>query len=157
LIVVDDGSDSDINTVLSKYSNVILVKQQNMGMASARNVGVLHATGEYIAFLDSDDYWKENKLRKQVELMASQPELGACYTRFSLVNADGTPIGYSKPVIGYTSYVDLLKNFTMNPSSTMVRRSIFDRLGGFDPLEIHASDMDLFLKSALYSKIGFID
>lgn len=72
IIVVDDGSTEDIRELISSYDvRLVYFKQSNKGPAIARNKGIDAANGEYIAFLDSDDYWAENKLKLQVELMDS--------------------------------------------------------------------------------------
>lgn len=82
IVIVNDGSSVDVSGFLNKYSDLILYfYQDNMGPASARNKGISKATGEYIAFLDSDDIWMPDKLEKQVSFMC---EIDAkwCHTNY---------------------------------------------------------------------------
>ena len=77
IIVVDDGSPDDQNAVIEKYGErVSLVRQPNGHTASARNAGLDRAQGDFIAFLDADDYWEPGKLERQLAVFAMHPELG---------------------------------------------------------------------------------
>lgn len=82
IIIVDDGSDdgcSDIvKQVLSERKNVYYYYQENSGVSAARNTGIRYATGEMIAFIDSDDLWESDKIEKQVERILNQ-DADACY------------------------------------------------------------------------------
>ena len=79
VVVVNDGSTDDTMAVLRRYGDSIqVVSQSNGGMSSARNAGIRASRGEFLAFLDSDDWWLPGKLRGQVELLRNRPELGFC-------------------------------------------------------------------------------
>jgi len=81
LIVVDDGSTDNTWDILNGYQeNVILVRQENKGVSAARNRGIGLASGELIAFLDSDDLWLPKKLSAQVEFFNSNPDALICQT-----------------------------------------------------------------------------
>jgi len=70
IIVVNDGSKEDINKFLNRYKNrIIYIYKENGGSATARNIGIEKSTGDYIAFLDSDDLWQPSKLEKQIAIM----------------------------------------------------------------------------------------
>ncbi len=70
IIVVNDGSEEDLSSFLQRYGNrIIYIEQPNSGPATARNTGIRRATGEYIAFQDSDDIWLPTKLEKQIAFM----------------------------------------------------------------------------------------
>ena len=84
IIVVNDGSKEDVSKFIQKYQDkLIYILKENGGPASARNVGIDKATGEYIAFLDSDDIWCKNKIEKQVELMDRTKAIWS-HTNYSL-------------------------------------------------------------------------
>ena len=90
IIVVDDGSTDDTQNVLSAYTGKIkYIVTENKGPAHARNVGMKAATGKYIAFLDSDDVYRPDKLELQVEIMMSHPEVGMVYTESSAADKNG--------------------------------------------------------------------
>lgn len=69
VILVNDGSTEDISIIEKRYDKLIIIYQENSGPASARNTGIRFSSGEYIAFLDSDDLWIENKLELQIDFM----------------------------------------------------------------------------------------
>lgn len=96
LIVVDDCSSDSSNSILSKYaslhSNVKLVcLQNNSGAGRARNAGIDVASGRYIAFIDSDDVWHEEKLSIQLEKISSSGA-AICHTSYSIIDESGNPL-----------------------------------------------------------------
>ena len=103
LIVVDDGSTDQTPSVLQERydSRIIYIYQENQGESAARNRGLYSATGEYVAFLDSDDLWHPKKLQRQIEVFAEKPELGLVSTQAYWINYEGlllkqTPQGYGR-------------------------------------------------------------
>ena len=94
VIVVDDGSTDGTLDYLRSLGNWLCVRQQaNRGPGAARNAGMREARGEYLAFLDSDDRWAEDKLALQLAAFAAHPEIGICFTRARFVDAAGQPTG----------------------------------------------------------------
>jgi len=93
IIVVNDGSSESMESFLSKYGEQILyLTKENGGPASAKNLGIEKASGEYLAFLDSDDLWLPNKLERQIEHM-NQRELAWSHTSYmTFSNVDGHTI-----------------------------------------------------------------
>ncbi len=91
VIIVNDGSSDDIEKWVDTITDnrVKLIYQKNQGAATARNTGIAHAKGEYIAFLDSDDLWQPNKLKKQVDCLDNNQDLGLVYTWISSIDAKG--------------------------------------------------------------------
>jgi glycosyltransferase involved in cell wall biosynthesis len=80
VVVVDDGSPDDVAELVARsYPQVRLVRQENRGLAGARNTGIKEAKGEYVAFLDSDDVWLPRKLELQVEQIKTHPEADVFY------------------------------------------------------------------------------
>jgi glycosyltransferase involved in cell wall biosynthesis len=99
IIVIDDGSTDDTPTVVKAYGDRIrYVRQPNGGLGVARNRGLELATGEYVAFLDSDDVWFDFKLELQVALLRAMPAIGFLFTDFTVLHSDGrhTPRGSRK-------------------------------------------------------------
>lgn len=83
ILVIDDGSPDDLAAALAPYGDrVRLVRQANGGAASARNRGMDLARGEWIAFLDADDYWEPMKLERQLEVLRRHPEVGLTASRY---------------------------------------------------------------------------
>jgi glycosyltransferase involved in cell wall biosynthesis len=83
VIVVDDGSPDDQAAVVAEYGErVTLIRKPNGGAASARNAGIERATGDFIAFLDADDYWEPTKLERQLDIFRRHPEVGLVAGRY---------------------------------------------------------------------------
>src|SRR5512139_3128801 len=79
IIVVDDGSTDGTLEKLRSTPGLTCLAQSKRGPAAARNAGIRHARGEYIAFLDADDLWPDGKLQKQVELLQRHPDAAMCF------------------------------------------------------------------------------
>ena len=114
MIIIDDGStDGSINlvrTILDNDKRIQLISlQENQGPAKARNEGIKMACGRYIAFLDSDDLWHEEKLYKQLNFMKKN-QYAFTYTGFEKINEAGKVIGTIFPYKEEVCYYDLLKS-----------------------------------------------
>lgn len=127
IIVVNDASAEDVDSVMAAYRSndavIYLKNRQNKGAAESRNVGVRHARGEYVAFLDADDFWAEGKLRKQLSVLEETGEV-LCATGRELIRSDGSSTGRTIPVPDVITYHDLLKHNCISCSSVVLRRSV---------------------------------
>jgi glycosyltransferase involved in cell wall biosynthesis len=157
VIVVDDGSKDGTLTALESFGNRIRVHQQaNGGVARARNTGVGLATGEWIAFLDADDLWLPDKLERQLAI----PSVKMSYTdRFNIGERGDLPErqGTLKPMQGGDLFVPLLRegNFITN-TSVVMRRDLFEQLGGFYTGLNGTEDWDLWIRVAEHHPIGVV-
>ena len=94
IIVVDDGSTDATKSVLAPFNGKIkYIYQKNAGIAEARNRGIKESSGEYIAFLDSDDYWAPEKLAEQVKVLDANPQVGIVFAPMPIVNEKGEILG----------------------------------------------------------------
>ena len=127
LIIIDDASTDTTESVVQEFlqdERIVYIKnEQNMGVAQSRNLGIESAQGEYIAFLDSDDRWTENKLKRQLELMR-QKDAVLCSTARALMNQQGVLTGKVIDVPNKIDYKTLLYGNCISLSSAMVRREI---------------------------------
>lgn len=127
IIVINDCSKDHLDQVMQPYLSCpeirYLKNEKNMGVAETRNKGVKLARGEYVAFLDSDDLWAPNKLKKQLALLQ---ETGAvlCSTARELMTPDGTLTGYIIPVKTEFTYEDLRLQNQINCSSVLIKREV---------------------------------
>jgi hypothetical protein len=152
IIVVDDGSKDNTPLVLEKYGDRIrYIYQQNQGVSVARNRGIELARGEFVAFLDADDFFFFDKIAAQMAVFAAQPNIGIVHSGWRLVNSKGEPLRDVKPWENIPK-LDLemwLRWKPVLPSAMVFRRSWLQRAGGFDPRFPPAEDTDLALRLAL--------
>jgi len=135
VIVVDDGStDSTAEVVTSiRDDRLRLIRQANRGLAGTRNTGIRHSLGKYIAFLDGDDVWFPHKIRKQLELMESDANLGFTYTYSAYINERGERSGQLWVTsVREPSFMDLIKRNHVMASSVMARKECLLQAGLFD-------------------------
>lgn len=126
VIVVNDGSQDDIEEILSKESfkfALTIINKQNGGPASARNFGIKESNGDYIAFLDSDDLWLEDKLAIQYSAMVGS---GFKWSQHSYVYfyEDGKEKLIDTSSYSLDTYIDTFISFKVQTSCVMVKRDI---------------------------------
>ena len=127
IIVIDDCSTDGLDAVLAGYRQrpevVCLKNEENLGAAGSRNLGVSRARGEYIAFLDADDYWRPGKLQKQLAAMARTGAV-LCATARELMSPDGQLSGWVIGVKETITYRELLKHNSISCSSVLLRTEV---------------------------------
>jgi glycosyltransferase involved in cell wall biosynthesis len=139
LILVDDGSPDRSVEICSriKDSRIKILRQENRGPAAARNLGIRHAQGEYIALLDGDDLWLPDKLMKHVEHLEKNPQVGVSFCRSALIDETGEPLGiYQLSKLEGITLLDLLCRTPIgNGSVPVMRRTLFDSIQFNSPFE----------------------
>ncbi len=127
VIIIDDASTQDFSEVLSKYEDNPQVRisrnETNIGVAASRNRGVAMAKGEYIAFLDADDIWRDEKLKKQLSLIKKTGAV-LCSTARELITTDGELTGRVICVPERITYKKLLYGNVINCSSVLLKREV---------------------------------
>ena len=160
IIVIDDGStDGTYELIKQSYSSsqISLKKQKNNGVSSARNKGIKLANGDWIAFLDSDDEWFENKLELQVrEIKKSKTFI--CHTNEIWIR-NGIRVNQMKKhqKYGGAIFKKCLDMCRISPSSVMIHRRIFDEIGLFDEDLIICEDYDLWLRISSKYPVLYLD
>jgi GT2 family glycosyltransferase len=157
VIVVDDGSTDDTPVVCAEYASdprVVIVRQQNGGVGVARNEGARVARGVYLTFLDADDFFHPEKCAVQAALMDAEPDVAFTYCDIVSVGEDGTPaadaysVAESRHVLSGDILPSLVTGGYFPPHAVMMRREVFDALGGFDPSLGGHADLDLWMRAA---------
>lgn len=152
IIVIDDGSTDSTEQVLEPYSDRIrYIKQNNSGVAAARNHGIAEAKAHLIAFLDADDYFLPGKLARQAEILLKRPDLGMIHSGWQRVDERGNKLLDVCPweQIPELNLETWLRWKPVLPSAMMFRREWLQYVGGFDSRFPPAEDTNLVLKLAL--------
>ena len=150
IIVTDDGStDATREIVSGEYAGrVTLIEQRNGGPAKARNAGLRVSTGEFIAFLDADDWWEPAKIETQLRVLQEHPEAVGNYTALRVVSDKGEFLVDLKPV-DHTNLRETLRwcNPGIPPSSVLLRRSAIEELeSGFDERQMGSEDWNMWFR-----------
>src|SRR5215213_4245219 len=110
VVVVDDGSTDDTAEVAARYPKVRCVRQQNQGLAAARNTGLRHSEGEYVVFLDADDRLLPEALKNGLECLETHRECAYVYGHFRMIASDGSFLKHRKRlIVGKNRYVGMLR------------------------------------------------
>jgi glycosyltransferase involved in cell wall biosynthesis len=160
LIVIDDGSTDDTMQVLERFgSRIMVLRQAHAGAYVARNFGMRHARGEFVAFIDSDDVWLPDRLSSQLPLMSRQ-EVGLVFGDAIHVTPGArtrlTCFRVSPPRRGRVAAEFAWSNFV--PTVTvLVRRSCLDEIGGFPLAGALSADYLTWFRIALRHDLDYVD
>lgn len=151
LIVVDDGSTDQTQEVVESYEDrVKYIYQEHSGVSRARNLGLQNSRGSFIAFLDSDDLWKREKIRSQMSLMKVFPEAMVSYTQEIWIRR-GMRVNPKRKHQKYSGWIfdKSLPLCLLSLSSTLFRKEIFHEVGLFDEQLPACEDYDMGIRVAL--------
>ncbi len=155
IIVIDDASTDNTEQVLTQYKNNPKIKifknEQNLGISKSRNRGVSLATGEYIAMLDSDDYWTDTKkLEKQAEILNKNKDVAIVGSSIRVILDRNSKLEELQKYKYKTRDVQIRKKMLgknqIAQSSVLFRKNVFEEFGGYDESYEVAEDFDLWLK-----------
>lgn len=166
VVIINDGSTDNTQEVISEYIaehpnlNLRLINQKNSGIAGARNRGIVEARGDYVAFLDHDDFWYPEKLSKCNEIFSVFPEVIVVCHNEALRDASGNIVRN----LTYGPYVeDMFRKLLhggscLSTSATVIRKDVFKEVGLFRENREFSTveDYDLWLRISKKHKIYFI-
>jgi glycosyltransferase involved in cell wall biosynthesis len=159
IIVVDDGSTDHTERLLrSEFPCVKYVRQENRGVAAARNRGIREARGEWLAFLDSDDEWLPRKLERQLGALRKEPDFLLCHTNEIWIRRGKRVNPMRKHAkSGGQIFEECLPLCVVSPSSVIVHGSLFERVGLFDQSLPACEDYDLWLRVCSRYPVLFLE
>lgn len=144
VVVVDDGSTDDTPAVLATFRDRIrVIRQDNAGVAAARNRGLDEVDSEFVAFQDADDLWMPGKLRRQLDAFRSDPALELCVGKVQ--NFWMPELADEEAAYRGSRFASEAPGYLLQ--CALVRRSVFDRIGRFDPSLRVGEDNDWFLRA----------
>jgi len=158
IIIVDDGSTDNTREILEHNSSIKYIYQENSGVSSARNKGVLEAKNKWIAFLDSDDTWHEEKIEKQMHFHLQNVSILISHTD-ELWNRNNKIIKQKHHQLKPSGFcfLDNIPSCKIGPSTTLLHKSILDDVGNFDEELVVCEDYDLWLRILLKYELGYLD
>ena len=177
LIVVDDGSTDDTAVRVGAVSDPRLryLRCRHAGVSAARNFGARSARGDLLAFLDSDDLWRPDKLLCEVAVLARHPEVDAVFSDLEKRHGDRVYPSFMRETavfsrrLGAASYPDglvlsaremhlcLLEEVPIKPSALTLRRQAFEHAGGFDEGWSSSEDWEFLLRFARSHRFAYVD
>lgn len=151
IIIINDGSTDNTQLIVNNYINqhngynIKLINKINEGVSKARNLGIKLSEGDYIAFLDSDDYWDLNKVKKQLQTFESNPNIDLLGTARNNELFQSKFIVKLNKLSKISSKTLLYKNFFSTPS-IMMKKSVVDEVGYFDENQRYAEEGDYWIR-----------
>jgi glycosyltransferase involved in cell wall biosynthesis len=169
VICVDDGCSDNTLNILKQFTDprIRLIKQQNRGLAGARNTGIQAARGIFIALLDSDDCWASQKLTKHVAHLNNNPQVGVSYCASLFIDENNNIMGTGQfPKLTQINFRDILcRNPVGNGSAAVIRKRLLTDISTksreqgrkyyFDETLRQSEDIELWVRIALSSKWKF--
>jgi glycosyltransferase involved in cell wall biosynthesis len=161
IVIIDDGStDNSISIINNNFNDqrINVISQENQGVSIARNKGVFNSKYELIAFLDADDLWNEKYLEFMVKTYKMFPDAGMYCCAGYVKNADGSLLErVDSKIINPISRIDFFQNphIYLHTSSTVVKKNVFNVVGGFPEKMIRNQDFALFFSVALISDVVY--
>ena len=170
LVIVDDGSKDDSDEIAAKviegHENCRLLKQENAGVSMARNNGVAASKGDYLCFLDADDWWKPTFLEEMAKFIEEFPEAGIYGTNYTIVNETkhrtriaqiGIDDDFEKGYINYCKVYAKTMYMPLWTGAVCIPRKIFKEMQGFPKGIKLGEDFLLWIRIALKYKVAFLN
>ncbi len=152
LIVINDGSQDSTLEIISRIQDhrLKVFSYPNAGVSASRNRGIAQASGDFIAFLDSDDLWTSDKLESQLQVLQANPNAGVAYSWTDYIDRSGKFVCPGNYVTANGNVYEqlLLQNFLENGSTPLIRREALIKVGNFDESLFGPEDWDMYLRLA---------
>jgi glycosyltransferase involved in cell wall biosynthesis len=157
LIVIDDGSIADVSNLIGSYAKKVkLIRQENRGVAAARNLGIKNSAGSYIAFLDDDDRWTPNALQERLACLEKYPHAAGVLSAPLYKDTKGkmcSKIAIKNLKIGQCKILERWEYCKLQQKSgyfmtqgALIRKEIVEKIGGFDEKLFSSEDQDFLFK-----------
>ena len=152
--VVDDGSSDGTKDWLETIPDINFISQSNSGIAASRNKGASLSSGKWLCFLDHDDLWDERKLEVQAEFATENPDVGLLAVKHVRLGSKVRSSGHGRWIKGDLFLKEYSESF-IHTSSVMIRRDVFEAIGGFPTEYRFADEFDVWLKIAKSYPIAY--
>jgi|WetSurMetagenome_2_1015567.scaffolds.fasta_scaffold01070_9 glycosyltransferase involved in cell wall biosynthesis len=155
IIVINDGSSDNTEALVKSFkikhrlNNLVILNQANAGPAAARNRGIIEASGEWIAFLDSDDRWLPDKMAKQIEVLRTYPNISIIGCNFFSNNSKHKP-----GIIKKVNFIGMLFKNILFTSTVLVKKNVIEEFY-FDEKKNYSEDSKLWMQ-IIYANNGIV-
>ncbi len=161
IMIIDDGSTDETNDILKKYCNhpqIQILTQKNKGVSAARNYGILNSHSPWISFLDSDDEWLKDKLKKQVDFIQNNPLCQFLHSE-EIWMRNNVRVNPKKKHSKNSENIALrsLDFCLISPSTVLLKRTLFEKYGPFKETFIVCEDYDLWNKILARISIDYLN
>ncbi len=164
IIVVDDASTDETKAKIEKMKDFrvrYIRSEKKVGANGARNIGIHHAKGEFIAFQDSDDVWHADKLKKQLHMLEHQ-DVSVVFCRYNRKQLDGGEqiipnANFTKAQLQNDLKKILAQGNVIGTPTLILKKECFDKIGNFDNTLSRFQDWELALRFVQVFKVGFVD
>lgn len=159
IVLVDDGSSDDsAERMRAEFPGIDVMRQENRGVSAARNLGIRHAHGEWIAFLDDDDSWLPDKLERQLQALRDAPHHRVAHSEEIWVR-DGVRVNAMNKHAKHGGHIyhQCLPLCVISPSAVIIHREVFERVGVFDESLPACEDYDLWLRICAIYPVLFLE
>jgi glycosyltransferase involved in cell wall biosynthesis len=155
VIVVNDGSTDRTEEIAVEYgAKIKYFKKDNGGQSSALNFGVGKMSGDYFSWLSHDDVYYSNKLEEQIASLRqiSNPTEAFIYSNYEIIDQHSQHIAFveNKKIPSSEFVWRMLVNVPVNGCTVLIHKTLLDKVGGFNIMKPHTSDVELFLKLGLF-------
>lgn len=170
LILVDDGSPDNSGKICDDYASrdprIRVFHKENGGVSSARNLGIKNAQSDYIAFLDSDDWWKPEFLEKMLALAQKYPQAGCCcccWMTFSTQTGESIPGFLPGWKLGDMRLIDMLSHsagkghFPIWTGAVLLKKNILNEIGRFDETLMASEDCKVWFEFVLRAPVAYLN
>lgn len=170
IVIVDDGSSDRTVKIIKDYirshkntfDHTRVIKQENRGAGAARNRAVKESSGDWIAFLDSDDIWDKDKLKTVYEVIKNHPEVNmVAHDEYSVNETNLNDKKLCPLHENYNNSRDLFDQLyegnIFSTSTLVIKKEVIRDAGGFDESLRSAQDYDLWIRCGMYGKLLYLD
>lgn len=160
LVIIDGGSTDGTLEIIEKYGNnaknIRWISEKDRGQSDAMNKGLNLAQGEYVSFLNSDDYYTDNALNTAIEILQSNPNIDFLVGNCNVWDQDNQLVYVNKPLKPTTQNLLIGRYIPVNPAAYFYRKSLHELTGGYVISNHYNMDIEFLLQASRVTKLNYV-